>query len=179
MCSICIRGFGALRHFVRRLGGGSPNEDADHRDQGQRHLGLHPDQRHLDHRQAAFPGNRPVQPGRQPAINVGVSVSPVGGAAQIKAMKEVAGSLRPGPFAIPRARSFAARWLDAASKARVGARRPAGRLLKQPQSQPMPLRSKWFRSSLGTGGHLDSGARRRPAVRNRVLDYMRASKKRF
>ena len=37
---------------------------ADHRDQGQRHLGLHPDQRHLDHRRADLPGDRPVQRGR-------------------------------------------------------------------------------------------------------------------
>ena len=41
--------------------------------------------------------------GVRPAINVGVSVSRVGGAAQIKAMKEVAGSSPPGPVAVPRA----------------------------------------------------------------------------
>jgi hypothetical protein len=36
---------------------------ADHRDQGQRRLGLHPDQRHLDHRRPGLPRVRPVQPG--------------------------------------------------------------------------------------------------------------------
>ena len=39
---------------------------ADHRDAGRRPLGLHPDQRHLDHRRPDLPGGRPVQPGRAP-----------------------------------------------------------------------------------------------------------------
>ena len=39
---------------------------ADHRDAGRRHLGLHPDQRHLDHRRPDLPRERPVQPGRPP-----------------------------------------------------------------------------------------------------------------
>ena len=39
---------------------------ADHRDQGRRHLGLHPDQRHLDHRRPDLPRVRPVQR-RRPA----------------------------------------------------------------------------------------------------------------
>jgi len=41
-----------------------------------------------------FPGRRSLNAGIRPAINVGNSVSRVGGAAQIKAMKQVAGSLR-------------------------------------------------------------------------------------
>ena len=43
------------------LGGGLDDRPADHRDEGQRHLGLHPDQRHLDHRRPDLPRVRPVQ----------------------------------------------------------------------------------------------------------------------
>jgi F-type H+-transporting ATPase subunit alpha len=69
-------------------GAGLADRAADHRDPGRRRLGVHPDQRHLDHRRADLPGDRPVQLGQRPAINVGISVSRVGGAAQIKAMKK-------------------------------------------------------------------------------------------
>ncbi len=47
----------ALRQQRRRF----PHRPADHRDQGRRHLGLHPHQRHLDHRWAGLPPGRPVQ----------------------------------------------------------------------------------------------------------------------
>ena len=48
----------------------------------QRRLGVHPDQRHLDHRRAGLPGVGPVRGQPGPAIDVGVSVSRVGGAAR-------------------------------------------------------------------------------------------------
>ena len=51
----------AVRQAVRRAGRRVADRAADRRDQGQRHLGLHPDQRHLDHRRADLPGDRPVQ----------------------------------------------------------------------------------------------------------------------
>ena len=54
---------GALRQALRRARRRLDDRPADHRDQGQRHLGLHPDQRHLDHRRPVLPGVRPVQPG--------------------------------------------------------------------------------------------------------------------
>ena len=66
---------------------------ADHRNAGERRLGLYPDQRHLDHRRPDLPGNESVQSGIRPAVNVGISVSRVG-RAQIKAMKQVAGTLK-------------------------------------------------------------------------------------
>ena len=51
------------------LGARLDDRPADHRDQGQRHLGVHPDQRHLDHRRPDLPRDRPVQlrcpPGHQ------------------------------------------------------------------------------------------------------------------
>ena len=52
---------GAVRQAVRRAGRRLADRPADHRDQGQRHLRLHPDQRHLDHRRPDLPGDRPVQ----------------------------------------------------------------------------------------------------------------------
>ncbi len=55
----------ALREALRRHGCGLDDRSADHRDQGQRRVGLHPDQRHLDHRRPDLPPVRPVQ--RQPA----------------------------------------------------------------------------------------------------------------
>ena len=48
------------------LGARLDDRSADHRDQGQRRLGLHPDQRHLDHRRPDLPRVRPVQLGRPP-----------------------------------------------------------------------------------------------------------------
>ena len=45
------------------LGAGFDDRPADHRDQGRRRLGVHPDQRHLDHRRPVLPGVRPVQLG--------------------------------------------------------------------------------------------------------------------
>lgn len=79
--------------------------------------------------------------GVRPAINVGVSVSRVGGAAQIKAMKEVAGSLRLDLSQYRELEAFAAfaSDLDAASKAQLERGARLVELLKQPQSQPMPV----------------------------------------
>ena len=106
--------------------------------------------------------------GVRPAINVGVSVSRVGGAAQIKAMKEVAGSLRLDLSQYRELESFAAfaSDLDATSKAQLDRGARLVELLKQPQYTPIPGR--------GAGrGHLPRHRRspglgpvdRRPAVR--------------
>ena len=51
----------ALREALRRPRRRLADRPADHRDQGQRRLGLHPDQRHLDHRRPDLPRDRPVQ----------------------------------------------------------------------------------------------------------------------
>src|SRR5574338_300827 len=95
--------------------------------------------------------------GVRPAINVGVSVSRVGGAAQIKAMKEVAGSLRLDLSQYRELESFAAfaSDLDAASRQQLdrGARLMA--LLKQPQYSPYPVNEMTCSLWLGTTGRLD------------------------
>jgi F-type H+/Na+-transporting ATPase subunit alpha len=96
--------------------------------------------------------------GVRPAINVGVSVSRVGGAAQIKAMKEVAGSLRLDLSQFRELESFAAfaSDLDATSKAQLDRGGRLVELLKQPQYRPSPVEEQVISIFLGTGGHLDS-----------------------
>ncbi len=96
--------------------------------------------------------------GVRPAINVGVSVSRVGGAAQIKAMKEVAGSLRLELSQFRELEAFAAfaSDLDAASKAQLDRGARLVELLKQPQYTPYPVEDQVVSIYLGTGGHLDS-----------------------
>jgi F-type H+/Na+-transporting ATPase subunit alpha len=96
--------------------------------------------------------------GVRPAINVGVSVSRVGGAAQIKAMKEVAGSLRLDLSQYRELESFAAfaSDLDAATKAQLDRGARLVELLKQPQHHPMPVEEQVVAIFLGTKGFLDS-----------------------
>ena len=79
------------------------DRSADHRDQGQRRLGVHPDQRHLHHRRPVLPGVRPVQRGRPPGDqrrHLGLPRRWLG-AAQGDA--QVAGPLRLDLAAVPRA----------------------------------------------------------------------------
>ena len=96
--------------------------------------------------------------GVRPAINVGVSVSRVGGAAQIKAMKEVAGSLRLDLSQYRELESFAAfaSDLDENSKKQLDRGARLVEVLKQPQHQPMPVEEQVVAIFLGTRGHLDS-----------------------
>jgi F-type H+/Na+-transporting ATPase subunit alpha len=96
--------------------------------------------------------------GVRPAINVGVSVSRVGGAAQIKAMKEVAGSLRLELSQYRELEAFAAfaSDLDSTSKAQLARGARLVELLKQPQYTPYPVEDQVVAIFLGTKGHLDS-----------------------
>ncbi len=95
--------------------------------------------------------------GVRPAINVGLSVSRVGGAAQEKAMKQVAGSLRLDLAQYRELESFAAFGsdLDAATQKQLirGAR--LVEILKQPQYQPLPLEKQVAILFAGTRGFLD------------------------
>ncbi len=95
--------------------------------------------------------------GVRPAINVGVSVSRVGGAAQIKAMKDVAGSLRLDLSQYRELESFAAfaSDLDPTSKAQLERGARLVELLKQRQYSPMAVEDQVIAIFLGTKGHLD------------------------
>jgi F-type H+-transporting ATPase subunit alpha len=116
--------------------------------------------------------------GVRPAINVGVSVSRVGGAAQIKAMKEVAGSLRLDLSQYRELESFAAfaSDLDATSKAQLERGARLVELLKQPQYRPMPVEEQVVSIFLGTRGHLDTvPVEDVTRFETEFLDHLRAS----
>jgi F-type H+-transporting ATPase subunit alpha len=96
--------------------------------------------------------------GVRPAINVGVSVSRVGGSAQIKAMKSVAGTLRLDLSQYRELEAFAAfgaENLDATSRKTLERGSRLTELLKQGQFQPVPVEEQVVQIFLGTRGHLD------------------------
>ena len=95
--------------------------------------------------------------GVRPAINVGLSVSRVGGAAQEKAMKQVAGSLRMDLAQYRELEAFAAFGsdLDAATQKQLTRGQRMVEILKQPQYQPLPLEKQVLILFAGTRGYLD------------------------
>ena len=95
--------------------------------------------------------------GVRPAINVGRSVSRVGGNAQIKAMKKVAGSLRLALSQYRDLEAFAAfaSDLDAASRAQLDRGARLVELLKQPQYDPFPVENQVVSIWAGGNGYLD------------------------
>jgi F-type H+-transporting ATPase subunit alpha len=96
--------------------------------------------------------------GVRPAINVGISVSRVGGSAQVKAMRKVSGSLRLDLSQYRELEAFAAFGsdLDAASAAALGRGERLVELLKQPQYSPYPVAEEVVSIWLGTSGQLDT-----------------------
>ncbi len=94
----------------------------------------------------------------RPAIDVGISVSRVGGAAQIKAMKSVSGRLKVDLAQFREMEAFAmfASDLDAASRAQLERGARMVELLKQPQASPLPIQEQVAIIWAGTQGHLDS-----------------------
>ena len=95
--------------------------------------------------------------GVRPAINVGISVSRVGGSAQPKAMKKVAGQLRLNLAQFRELEAFAAFGsdLDAASKAQLERGSRLVELLKQAQYEPQPMEREVVSVWAGTTGRLD------------------------
>ncbi|MFI7640015.1 F0F1 ATP synthase subunit alpha [Nonomuraea sp. NPDC049400] len=118
--------------------------------------------------------------GVRPAINVGVSVSRVGGSAQAKAMRKVAGTLRLSLSQYRDLEAFAAfaSDLDAASKAQLERGQRLVELLKQPQYSPFSLEREVASIWAGTTGELDDvpieDVRRFEAE---FLDYIQSSHK--
>ena len=95
--------------------------------------------------------------GVRPAINVGTSVSRVGGAAQVKPMKKVAGSLRLNLAQFRELEAFAAfaSDLDRASRAQLDRGSRLVELLKQPNYSPYPVQEQVVSVWAGTEGKLD------------------------
>ena len=95
--------------------------------------------------------------GVRPAVNVGISVSRVGGNAQTKAMKKIAGSLRLDLAAYRELEAFAQLGtdLDAATQRQLDRGSRLVELLKQPQYSPMAVEQQVFVIYAGTKGYLD------------------------
>ncbi len=95
--------------------------------------------------------------GVRPAVNVGISVSRVGGNAQRKAMKKIAGSLRLDLAAFRELEAFAqlGTELDPATQRQLDRGQRMVELLKQPQYQPYPLAEQVVSIYAGTQGFLD------------------------
>ncbi|HEY2173995.1 MAG TPA: F0F1 ATP synthase subunit alpha [Mycobacteriales bacterium] len=95
--------------------------------------------------------------GQRPAIDVGNSVSRVGGSAQIRAMKSISGTMRIDLAQYGDLEAFASFGsdLDAASKAQLARGERIYELLKQPQFSPMPVERQVVAIWAGTTGQLD------------------------
>jgi F-type H+-transporting ATPase subunit alpha len=94
---------------------------------------------------------------QRPAVDVGISVSRVGGAAQVKAMKQVSGTLKLDLAQYRSLEAFAmfASDLDAASRAQLTRGARLMELLKQPQYSPFPVEDQVVSIWAGTKGKLD------------------------
>lgn len=94
---------------------------------------------------------------QRPAVDVGVSVSRVGGDAQIKAMKKVSGTLRIdlAQYRDQQAFSMFASDLDASTRRQLDRGARLMELLKQPQYSPMPVEEQVVSIWAGSQGHLD------------------------
>jgi F-type H+-transporting ATPase subunit alpha len=98
--------------------------------------------------------------GIRPAINVGNSVSRVGGSAQVKAMRQVAGSLRLDLAQYRELAAFAqfGSDLDQATQSQLNRGARLVEILKQPQYQPLPVEKQVLIIFAGTNGYLDQVA---------------------
>jgi len=108
--------------------------------------------------------------GVRPAINVGISVSRVGGNAQTKAMKKIAGSLRLDLAAYRELEAFAqlGTELDKATQSQLDRGARLVELLKQPQYKPMPVEQEVMVIYAGTKGYLDD------VPLNRIQEFQNA-----
>jgi F-type H+-transporting ATPase subunit alpha len=114
--------------------------------------------------------------GVRPAIDVGISVSRVGGKAQIPAMKKIAGSLRLDLAAFRELEAFAQLGtdLDKATQAQLDRGYRMVEILKQPQYQPMHVADQVMIIFAGSNGYLDKIPRNQVAAwEKQFLSYMR------
>jgi F-type H+-transporting ATPase subunit alpha len=115
--------------------------------------------------------------GVRPAVNVGISVSRVGGNAQVKAMKKIAGSLRLDLAAFRELEAFAQLGtdLDPATQRQLDRGYRMVELLKQPQYKPYPIEEQIVSIYAGTKGYLDEVPVDKVSEFERLmLDYFRA-----
>ncbi|MEM9065468.1 MAG: F0F1 ATP synthase subunit alpha [Planctomycetota bacterium] len=118
--------------------------------------------------------------GVRPAVNVGISVSRVGGAAQVKAMKKIAGSLRLDLAAFRELEAFAQLGtdLDKATQAQLDRGARMVELLKQPQFVPQEVVDQVLMIYAGAKGFLDDVPLDKvKEFEGKMLDYFRAQGK--
>jgi F-type H+-transporting ATPase subunit alpha len=116
--------------------------------------------------------------GVRPAINVGISVSRVGGNAQTKAMKKIAGSLKLDLAAYRELEAFSqlGTELDKATQAQLDRGARLVELLKQPQYKPMSMAQEVIVIYAGTQKYLDDvPVTRVQEFQNSLLQYIEAS----
>ncbi|MDB5297976.1 MAG: synthase alpha subunit [Phycisphaerales bacterium] len=116
--------------------------------------------------------------GVRPAVNVGISVSRVGGNAQTKAMKKIAGSLKLDLAAYRELEAFAqlGTELDKATQRQLDRGARLVELLKQPQFKPLPVEQEVMAIYAGTQGYLDDvPVNRVQEFQNGLLQYVDAS----
>jgi F-type H+/Na+-transporting ATPase subunit alpha len=120
--------------------------------------------------------------GLRPAINVGISVSRVGSAAQIKAMKQVAGTLKLELAQFDELEAFSqfASDLDKATQNQLARGQRLREILKQAQNSPIPVEEQVAIIYTGTKGYLDSLEVKEvgPFIEN-LRQYLRSSKPEF
>ena len=156
-CSTCTAACWSEPHVSRRVRRRVADRPADHRDPGQRRGRLYSHQRHLDHRRPDLPGNRPVQR-RHPAGHerryLGLRV---GGAAQTKAMRQVAGTLKLDLAQFRELAAFAqfGSDLDRATKAKIDRGLRQQEIMKQKQYEPMPVEHQIMIIYAASKGYLD------------------------
>jgi F-type H+-transporting ATPase subunit alpha len=117
--------------------------------------------------------------GVRPAVNVGISVSRVGGNAQIKAMKQVAGRLRLELAQYRELEAFAqfGSDLDAATQKQLARGSRLVEMLKQPQYAPVSVEQQVMMIYAATNGHLDDvPVERVRAFEHGFREYMRAQR---
>ena len=117
--------------------------------------------------------------GIRPAINAGISVSRVGGNAQIKAMKQVAGSLRLDLAQYREMAAFAqfGSDLDDSTKATLARGARLVELLKQPRYVPMPVENQVLAIFAATKGYMDSvDPSQVQQFRDGLIEYVKASR---
>ena len=117
--------------------------------------------------------------GVRPAVNVGTSVSRVGGSAQVKAMRQVSGSLRVDLAQFRDLEAFAAfaSDLDDASKAQLARGQRMVELLKQAQYAPYPVEDQVVSIWAGTSGELDEvPAQDVRRFESELLSWLKSSK---
>ena len=116
--------------------------------------------------------------GIRPAINVGLSVSRVGGAAQSKAMKKVAGTLRTEMAQFRELEAFAqfGSDLDKSTQRQLNRGRRLVQVLMQPQYQPMPAEKEVMILFAAAKGYLDEWPESAVSeYENRMLEFMQAN----